>query len=58
MSQNIMQKYMVVQPGKGVREFDRAEDAVKHLVEHVGFAKLYAPDGNLIMTKGTPPTDA
>jgi prophage tail gpP-like protein len=53
-----MQKYMVVQPGKGVREFDRAEDAVKHLVEHVGFAKLYAPDGNLIMTKGTPPTDA
>lgn len=58
MSQGAVKKYMVVQPGKAPREFDKGEDAIRHLVEHKGFAKLFAPDGNLIMTKGHPPADA
>ncbi len=58
MPQDSLKKYTVIQPGKTVREFEKGEDAVKHLVEHHGWAKLYAPDGNLLMTKGTPPADA
>ena len=58
VSQPHVKKYMVMQPGKAMREFERSEEAVRHLIEHHGFAKLYAPDGNLLMTKGFPPADA
>lgn len=58
MSQEELKKYTVIQPGKAIREFEKGEDAVKHLVEHQGYARLYAPDGNLLMTKGIPPPDA
>jgi hypothetical protein len=52
-----LHRYTVVQPGKAVRQFDTGEAAIKYLVDHPGHAKLYAPDGNLLMTKGMPPAD-
>ena len=52
-----LQRYTVVQPGKAVRQFDTGEAAIRWLVNHPGHAKLYAPDGNLLMTKGIPATD-
>lgn len=51
-------KYLVVQDGKATREFDTGKDAVEHMVDNPGYAKLYSPDGNLLMTKGFPPADA
>jgi hypothetical protein len=56
--ETVLQKYTVIQPGKAAREFDKGEDAVKHLVEHPGYAQLFAPDGNLLMTKGDPHENA
>jgi hypothetical protein len=52
-----MQKYMVVYPGQAIREFERGEDAVEYLRDHPGYAKLYAPNGYLLMTKGAPPLE-
>lgn len=46
------QKYTVVQPGKAVHQFESGEDAVRHLLDHPGFAQLFGPDGILLMTKG------
>ncbi len=51
-------KYTVIQNGKAAREFETGKDAVEHMVENPGYAKLFAPDGNLLMTKGFPPADA
>lgn len=45
-------KFTVVRPGTSVHEFDDGKAAVEHLVEHKGHARLYAPDGSLLMTKG------
>ncbi len=55
--QKYMQKYMVVYPGQAIREFERGEDAVEYLRDHPGYAKLYAPNGYLLMTKGAPPLE-
>ena len=45
-------KFTVVRPGKTVYEFDDSKSACQHLVDMPGYAKLYAPDGRLLMTKG------
>jgi hypothetical protein len=50
------QKYAVVHPGHGIREFETSEEAVKYLVSHPGYKRLYGPDGNLIMTIGKSPS--
>jgi hypothetical protein len=50
-------KFTVVQIGKPKVEFDRGEDAIRHMVKNHGFARLYGPDGSLLMTKGFPPGD-
>ncbi len=57
MSQDGEKKFLVVQQDRATREFEKGQDAVKHLVEHPGHARLYAPDGNLIMTKGDHPPE-
>jgi hypothetical protein len=48
-------KYLVVRPGRTPAEFDDSKQAIEHLVAHPGYAKVYAPDGSLLFTKGTPP---
>lgn len=46
-------KYIVRQPGKQDQEFASTRDAVEHLVNHPGYAKLFA-DNELVMVKGFP----
>ena len=46
-------RYQITRPGKAARAFDASSDAVEFLVDNPGPAKLYGPDGSLLMTKGT-----
>ncbi len=50
-------KYVVEASGKALREFPTGAEAVAYLVSNPGHAKLYGPDGKLLMTKGTPPSN-
>ena len=53
--QSVGSMYTVVYPGKAPREFAQGSDAIKYLTEHPGYAKLFGPDGSLLMTKGLLP---
>lgn len=48
-------KFIVMQPGRAAHECDNSKEAVEQLVKATGYAKVYAPNGRLLLTKGTPP---
>lgn len=47
-------KYIVMQPGMAVHECANSKEAVEQLVKATGYAKVYAPNGRLLLTKGSP----
>ncbi len=51
------EKYVVEQQGRALRKFHTGAEAIAYMVANAGYAKLYAPDGMLLMTKGTPPSN-
>jgi hypothetical protein len=48
-------KFLVMQPGRAVHECNDSKEAIEQLVKATGYAKIYAPNGRLLFTKGTPP---
>jgi hypothetical protein len=49
-----VKKYVVRRLDRDDMEFDTSQQAVEYLVAHPGYANLFH-DGQLAMTKGTPP---
>ena len=54
----VLNHYTVRAPGMADRVFSTGEEAVRYITEHKGYLKLFGKNGELMLTKGTPKTDA
>lgn len=53
----VLGNYVVSLPGRADQKFTDAQQAIAYLVSTNGGARMFGPDGQIIVTRGQPPRD-